>query len=177
MQADDTSALPKRLKQLRLEMGWSLEDVVKVLNAGSKGVVSNWEASTQRRRTPPLGVLLTLARWYGVSLDYLVGTPGAERDSPRVRKGKAALRERFPGEVKGLSPATPGARMALCIRILQEAAPEAFFTPRIAAMLLVDEEQLTSMAGTGEVADSLLDRFARMADIPGHWFYQKTEDL
>lgn len=158
-------------------MGWSLEDVATVLSAGSKGVISNWEATTDRRRTPPLGVLMTLARWYGVSLDYLMGIPGAERDSPRVRQGKTALRERFPTEVKGLKPATPTARLELCIRILQTTAPEAFFTARIAALLLIDQEQLAAMLVAGQVADPVLDRFARIADIPRNWFYQRIEDI
>lgn len=177
MLSDDTSALPKRLKQLRQEIGWSLEDAAQALQAGSKGVISNWEASTDRRRIPPLGVLMALARWYGVSLDYLVGVPGAERDSPRVRLGKIALRDRFPIEVKQLTPATPGARFRLSVRILQETAPEAFLLERIATHLLLSEERLQTILETGDVIESTLARFARMMDIPVSWFYVRAEEL
>lgn len=179
MQTDDTSALPKRLKQLRLELGWSLDDVARAIEAASKGVVSNWEAPGDRRRTPPLGTLMALARWYGVSLDYLMGVRGAERDSPQVRLGKAALKERFPAEVKKLPllEASPAARFRLALAILQEVAPEAFFAARVAANIGLTESQLGSILDGGTPADATLDLFARFADLPRPWFYMRPEDI
>jgi len=175
--SEDTSALPRRLKELRQELGWSLEDLAQAIQAGSKGVISNWEATTDRQRIPPLGTLLALARWYGVSLDYLVGLPGAERDSPGVRLGKAALRERFPLEAGRLELSTPATRLRLCMEILQETAPEAFFTTRIAAQLLLTEERFQSMVETGNIPDSTLQRFASVVGIPVSWFFVRVEDL
>jgi transcriptional regulator with XRE-family HTH domain len=177
VQSIDISELPKRLKQLRLELGWTLEDMAAAIGAANRGVVSNWEATTDRQRIPPLGTLVALARWYGVSLDYLVGVPGAERDNPMVKAGKAALRSRFPATVRDLKVSTPGARLRLAIEILQKAAPEGFFTARIAANLLHTEESLQRMLETGDVPGPVLDAFARFADMPAQWFYLRPEDI
>lgn len=178
MQPVDISALPKRIRQLRLELGWSMDDLARAVGAAGKGVVSNWEATTgERQRTPPLETLLAITRWYGVSLDYLVGVRGADRDSPLVKIGKAALRERFPTEVKRLTDGRPGARLRLAISILQEASPEAFFTGRIAANLLLTEERLRIVLEHGEVTGPLLESFARFADIPPAWFHLRPDDI
>lgn len=177
MQSVDISALPKRLKQLRLELGWSLEDMAAAIGAANRGVVSNWEATNDRQRIPPLGTLVALARWFGVSLDYLVGIEGAERDSAAVRIGKAALRERFPIEVKRLPLATPEARLRLAISILQEAAPDGFFTARIAANLLHTEESLQRLLEVGEVPGPVLENFARLSGMPPAWFYLRPDDV
>lgn len=174
---DDVGALPKRLRQLRLELGWSLDDVAQVIQASHKAVVSNWEATNARHRTPPLGTLAALARWYGVSMDYLIGVRGADRDSPLVRLGKAALKERFPLRVKGLENPSPGARFRLAVMILEEAAPEAFFSGRIAANLLVTAERLDQLLADPEPPDSILERFAHFADMPAAWFYLRPEHI
>lgn len=175
MLTEDTSLLPLRLKQLRQELGWSLEDVAQVIQASSKGVVSNWEATTGRRRVPELGVLVALARWYGVSLDYLVGIPGAERDSSLVQRGKAGLRERFPTEVRQLGLNKPGERFRLAVAIVQDMAPGAFFLDRIAAYLLLSSDRLATILETGELTEVALSRFAHMVDLPVDWFYVRAE--
>jgi len=177
MQSVDISALPIRLKQLRLELGWSLEDMASAIGAANRGVVSNWEASNERQRIPPLGTLVALARWFGVSLDYLVGIAGAERDNAWVNAGKSALRERYPVEVRQLPVATPAARMRLAIAILQDSAPDGFFLARIAANLLHTEESLGQLLDHGEVPGPVLDKFARLADMPAAWFYLRPEDV
>lgn len=177
MESVDISALPKRLKQLRLELGWSLDDMAKAIGAANRGVVSNWEATNERQRIPPLGTLVALARWFGVSLDYLVGIEGADRDSAAVRIGKAALHSRFPEEVKRLPVPTPGARLRLAIAILQEAAPDGFFPPRIAANLLHTEESLQRLLEHDEVPGPVLDKFAGLAGMPAAWFYLRPEDV
>lgn len=177
MESVDISGLPKRLKQLRLELGWSLEDMAKAIGVANRGVVSNWEATNERQRVPPLGTLVALARWYGVTLDYLVGLPVADRDSAWVKAGKAALRERFPAAVRQLPVATPGARLRLAITLLQEASPDGFFSARIAANLLHTEESLQEMLDRGEVPGPVLDAFAQFAGIPPAWFYMRPEEI
>ena len=177
MESMDISALPKRLKQLRLELGWSLDDLATAIGAASKGVVSNWEATNERQRVPPLGTLLALARWYGVSLDYLAGVKGADRDSAAVRIGKAALKERFPVEVKRLADAGFSARVRLAVSILQEASPDGFFTGRIAANLLMNEAELEEFLQQEVMAAPMLERFAHFAGIPPAWFYLRPDDI
>jgi len=168
---DDTSALPQRLRQLRHELGWSQDDVANAVQAAGKGVVTNWETMSERRRTPPLGTLMALARWYGVSLDYLVGIPGAERDSPMVRHGKTVLRDRLPAEIRQGKIQTPGERFRLAVSILQQAAPDAFFTGRVAAALLQTEAGLLSFLQRGFAPDAVLRAFAEFAGVPAEWFY------
>lgn len=177
MESLDISALPKRLKQLRLELGWSLDDLAQAIGAASKGVVSNWEATNERQRTPPLGTLMALARWYGVSMDYLVGVRGADRESPAVRAGKAALKERFPVEVKTLQNPSPTARLRLAVTILQEASPDGFFTGRIAANLLMSQADFEEMLQQKVIPGPALERFAHFAGIPPAWFRLKPEDI
>ncbi|HEY3366090.1 MAG TPA: helix-turn-helix transcriptional regulator [Symbiobacteriaceae bacterium] len=176
MLVDDASGLPRRIRQLRMELGWSLEDLARAMET-AKGTVSNWEAVTDRQRVPPIGSLLALARWFGVSMDYLCGVPGADRDSPQVRKGKAALRERFPLDVKTLPVPTAGARLRLAVAILQELAPEAFWPARIAANLLMTPERLTRLLEEDHPPEAVLERFARITDMPGAWFVLRPTDI
>lgn len=177
MLTDESNGLPRRLKQLRLELGWNLDDVARAIQAASKGVVSNWETTSERRRIPPLGTLLALARWYGVSLDYLVGVRGAERDSAAVRQAKSVLKERFPTAIRTLEDATPTGRFRAAVGILQGAAPGAFFPARVAASLLLSESDLSELLSTRTVPDAVLERFARFADLPVSWFFLRPEDV
>jgi len=58
-----------RLKELRLEKGDSQEDIAKLLNM-SKMAVSHWESGHSE---PSIEQLKILARYFDVSVDYLVG--------------------------------------------------------------------------------------------------------
>jgi|GEM_PF-110867 len=173
MVADDQDLvpmLPHRLKELRLEMGWSLEDVVERMGVAQRGVVSNWEATNQRRRTPSLSMLLALQRWYGVSLDYLIGHPEAERDSPAVKAGRRALREalRWVGGIDKLSP-SDRARVAVAEAV--RVAPEAFFDDRIAALLLMDSADYAALKADRLWPDAALERLAQVLGINREWFF------
>lgn len=173
------SELPKRLRQLRLELAWTMEDVARVTAVAGRGVVSNWEATDGRRRTPPLLTLVTLAGWYGVSMDYLLGFPRAERDSAAVKQGKALLKERLRDEIKKLPrhEALPDARLRLAIALLQELAPDAFFLGRIAANLGMPEERLKAIMAGAIPADATIELFVRLVDVPRSWFYLRPEEL
>jgi len=162
--------LPHRLRELRQELGWSLDDVAVRVGVTQRGVVSNWEAVNQRRRTPPLTTLLSLQLWYGVSMDYLLGNPLAERDSPAVVAGKAtlqaALRSSNVPEV-----ISPSDRARLATELALQVAPEAFFSDRVAAWLAVAGEDFAIMMGSGVWADASLHRLAALLGIPATWFY------
>ncbi len=59
----------ERLKELRLEKGLGQVELANALNV-SKGIISLWENGL---REPKLSNLITLAKFFEVSLDYLVG--------------------------------------------------------------------------------------------------------
>lgn len=65
-------ALPvyaQRLKELRLEKGLGQVALAEALNV-SRAVISMWENG---KREPSMTSLMTLARFYGVSIDYITG--------------------------------------------------------------------------------------------------------
>ena len=57
------------LKELRLDKGIGQIELAKALNL-SKGIISLWENNL---REPKLSNLILLARFFDVSIDYLVG--------------------------------------------------------------------------------------------------------
>ena len=59
----------ERLKELRMEKGVGQIELSKAINV-SKGIVSLWENGL---REPKLSNLISLALFFGVSIDYLVG--------------------------------------------------------------------------------------------------------
>lgn len=168
--------LPHRLRELRMEWGWTLDDIARITGVTQKGVASNWEATNQRRRTPPLTTLLVLQRWYGVSLDYLIGQPGAEYDSPAVKAGKAALRERLMA-LGSLYLVDPSERARLALRAAMEVAPEVFFLERIAAWIFWSVEDVLGLLKGGLCPDDALSRLAELFGIESAWFYALNPTL
>ena len=59
----------KRFKELRLKKGLNQPELAKLLNV-AKQTVSNWENGN---RTPDSNMLLKLADFFDVSVDYLLG--------------------------------------------------------------------------------------------------------
>ena len=59
----------EKLKELRIEQGVGQVELAKAINV-SKGIISLWENGL---REPKLSNLITLAKFFEVSLDYLVG--------------------------------------------------------------------------------------------------------
>jgi transcriptional regulator with XRE-family HTH domain len=151
-------------------MGWSLDDLVPIVGVTQKGVISNWEATNQRRRTPPITTLVILQRWYGVSLDYLVGHPDAERESPAVKAGRRLLRERLRME-RGLSELDPSDRARRALQCAFEMESEAFFLGRAAACLSLAEEDLTELLSDGLWPEGLLERLAEFLGLDLSWFF------
>ena len=58
-----------RLKELRIEKGVGQIELAKAIHV-SKGIISLWENGL---REPKLSNLIALAKFFEVSLDYLVG--------------------------------------------------------------------------------------------------------
>ncbi len=59
----------ERLKELRQENGIGKVELAKKINV-SKGIISFWENGL---REPTMSNLISLADFFGVTLDYLVG--------------------------------------------------------------------------------------------------------
>ncbi len=59
----------KRLKDLRLERGLGQVALAKMLNV-SKGIISAWEND---KNEPLLSNLISMAKFFEVSIDYLAG--------------------------------------------------------------------------------------------------------
>lgn len=63
------NAFGERLKELRQENGIGQVELAKKINV-SKGIISFWENGL---REPTMSNLISLADFFGVTLDYLVG--------------------------------------------------------------------------------------------------------
>ena len=59
----------ERLRDLRIEKNIGQVELAKTLNV-SKGIISLWENNL---REPKLSNLIILAKFFGVSIDYLAG--------------------------------------------------------------------------------------------------------
>lgn len=59
----------QRLRELRMERGVGQIELSKAIGV-SKGIVSLWENGL---REPTMSNLIAMARYFGVSIDYLVG--------------------------------------------------------------------------------------------------------
>lgn len=65
----ETTLFPERLKLLRLSRKMSQSDLARALGV-TRATISAWESRNQR---PTLEVLVQVARYFGVSTDYLLG--------------------------------------------------------------------------------------------------------
>lgn len=173
--ADPLPNLPQRLKELRLELGWTLEEVAERTGVTQRGVASNWEATNQRRRIPPITTLLILQRWYGVSMDYLLGLPGAERESAAVKTGRRLLHQHL-RTLTELEKMTPSNRARRVLALAAELAPEAFFLKRVAAFLTLEMEDLLELIAGGLWPESLMVRLASFYGLKPEWFYSLELD-
>lgn len=64
-----TCLFNERLKELREEQGLLQADLAKILSV-SKSTVSDWEIG---RNQPSYDMLIDIARYFDVSIDYLLG--------------------------------------------------------------------------------------------------------
>ena len=69
LRKDNMEKFAKRLKQLRLEMGLSQDELAKAVGL-THTAIGLWE---QNKRIPNLAAAADLAKFFKVSLDYLAG--------------------------------------------------------------------------------------------------------
>lgn len=166
--------LGARLRQLREGLGLVLQDVANLFDT-SRNVPSQWECG---QREPSYEHLLTLADFYGVTSDWLLGRDGAEKDSPRVRQIKTRLLDYLRLKEPALRETTPGQRLHLALEFLTTQDSEMFNIARIARQLLISEEALREMLlGKTMATGPVVQRFAQFANLPELWFYHPTPQL
>lgn len=71
-----------RIRDIRIDRGLTQEDIAKILHV-SQNTYSQYEIGTTRY---PLDAVVTLAEFYGVSMDYLVGLTDEMEPYPRKKK-------------------------------------------------------------------------------------------
>lgn len=163
LDADETHRLAIRLRELRLEHGYSLRTLAEICGMAGKGTTVGWETGGM---VPELHVLLLLADLYGCTLDFLLGRHDEVRDSWTVQEGKRRLRERLP-TVKW-PQLTRLARFQAAWRLAQEVAPTAFPPLRISGLLggLSVDMFESLLNGTSPPSEVILQRFAGALGIP-----------
>ena len=73
-----------RIRDIRIDRGLTQEQVAQVLHV-SQNTYSQYEIGTARY---PLDAVVTLAEFYGVSVDYLVGLTDEPAPYPRRRTAR-----------------------------------------------------------------------------------------
>lgn len=173
-QGEHLSVLGSRLRQLREGLGLVLQDVADLFET-NRNVPSQWETG---QRVPSYSHLLRLADFYGVTVDWLLGRQGAERDSPRVKQMKSQLLDYLRLQEVSARSMTPGERLALTIGYLTRLDMDMFSTNRIAQQVLISPETLNEMIrGRIMATGPVIQRFAQLANLPEVWFYQPEPQL
>ena len=72
----------ERIRDLRIDHGLTQKQIAKLLNV-SQNTYSQYEVGITRY---PLDAVITLAKYYDVSIDYLVGLTDEPAPYPRKRK-------------------------------------------------------------------------------------------
>lgn len=166
--------LGSRLRQLREGLGFVLQDVADLFGT-NRNVPSQWEGG---QREPSYEHLIRLADFYGVTVDWLLGREGAEKDSPRVKLVKSQLRDYLQIKEASLGGSTPGRRLKVAIEFLAGQDPEMFNLERLAQQLLISEEILRQMLFEQMMpVGPVIQRFALFANLPELWFYQPVPQL
>ncbi|MGE5568582.1 MAG: helix-turn-helix domain-containing protein [Rhodospirillales bacterium] len=92
----------RRVKQLRAERGWSLQDLANACGV-SRSMLSQIE---RNEANPTLAVTLRIARAFGIPLAALVATPGVTSSVEVIRAGDRAYHYRSDShcQIRTLSP-------------------------------------------------------------------------
>lgn len=169
-----TVELGLRLRSLREAFGLVLQDVADLFQT-NRNVPSQWENG---QREPSYEHLLTLADFYGVTVDWLLGREGAERDSPRVRLVKNHLHDHLRKAEGELIGTTPGERIKAAMDYLVQQDARLFAHDCVARQLLISSEALRQMTeGRALATPFVIQRFAAFVNLPELWFYHPAPQL
>lgn len=170
----DRNALGLRLRQLRENYGLVQQDVADHFET-KRNVVSQWESGA---REPSLENILKLATFYGVTVDWLLGVPNADKDAPDVRQIKRELGDYLRHKEHSLKYSGPEVRLKLAVDYLRERDSTQFTVERIAqAVNITPSTFLEMMEGRVRVSGPVIQRFADYAKLPELWFWQPEPQL
>lgn len=156
----------QRLRLLREEAGEVLQDVADRVSK-TRTAPALWEAGSNE---PSFAILVSLADYYGVTTDWLLGRPDAARDTPAVASVKAGLRQYIEALRHKLAGSTPGERVRLVLDYLADAAPQ-FEQSRLERAIGVRPGGLTAVVEARYIpGPELINRLARIAGLEADWF-------
>jgi transcriptional regulator with XRE-family HTH domain len=141
----------------------SLDQLAVLCGLSGRGASGAWESGAS---SPDLSMLLLLADFYGVTLDYLFGLENAQRDSVVLRQAKAALAGRLTGvDWTRLSIAE---RMRETWHAARQVAPFAFPPGRIAGLIGgLEPESFTALVNAAmHPSPVVINRFAWALGLP-----------
>ncbi|HEY3365732.1 MAG TPA: helix-turn-helix transcriptional regulator [Symbiobacteriaceae bacterium] len=162
-------ALADRLKMLRESLGMVQQEIADLFNS-SRNVPSQWESGL---REPSYEHLLTLAEFYGVTTDWLLGRAGAQFDDHAITAIKRELAEYLQGVEPSLKHTTPGYRFKLAVDYLSSRDPRRLGLGRIATHLMISQNTLEQMCSERIIPTGpVISRLAHFAHLPQLWFYQ-----
>ena len=87
----DTTTMGGRIQALRLQKGWSQEELSFKIGVNKKSVISEYEND---KRAVTLPILPVLAKELGTTIDYLVSGASEEED-PDVEESIREVRNRY----------------------------------------------------------------------------------
>lgn len=146
-----------RLRELRKERGLLQRDVEEALSL-RPGAGSQYERGL---REPGFAILVAVAEYFDVSIDYLLGRPEAAKESPALAAGRRKVREIM--RRRQLAGGHPAEVLEALLAVAREASPHHFAPARLARVLGVSEAALT---GRRLEAGVLLTRLAAYLEVP-----------
>lgn len=162
------SNFASRCRELRSAYGYTLQQIGDLFGY-SKQAIYLWE---QGEREPSYEDLLKLADFYGVTVDHLLGRPGAERDSDLMKRAKAALSQYLQLREAELLGTTAATRLGIVYRFLAETTPSHFTVNRVGSWLMMTAKGLEKLLGGGaDATPVVIHRFSDLTGVPEEWFW------
>lgn len=159
-----------RLRELRTARGVLQRDLEEALSL-RMGTASQYERGL---REPGFDLLLAMADYFDVSVDYLLGRPSAPQESPLLVAGRLALQEALKKQGKGLLLLRHSERFSRVLKVAQVVAPEIFTTVRLARRCGVPVAVVQQcLSGTGTMGLEAIMVLADYMGLPPEWFCQR----
>lgn len=158
----------QRCHELRGGFGYTLQEIANLFGY-SKNTPSQWELSD---REPAYADLIKLASFYGVTVDYLLGCPSAERDAPFIKTAKTALGQFLRLREGTLLGTSAAARITVVYRFLSETVPTHYSRERVASWLRLSLPAFDRLlSDQSQATDIVAHRFSELSSVPEEWFW------
>lgn len=153
---------PARLRELRKRGGLLQRQVEEALSL-RPGALSQYERGL---REPGFDLLLAVADFFNVSVDFLLGRTEKLHGEPALLEGRLRLKQLLQDRAAERLALAPGQRLAWLLRLAESAAPEYFASPKLTEQFRVKPEHLTGHVSLPpDVQKSVLHRLG----LPPGW--------